>query len=165
MWVMRPVDDLDRPAVESALVELEDRLTPGNRDNRIAMLARLVVHYPNVSKDEGSLAVILADMADDLADFSDLHVAWACAEWRQTESWWPKPAELREKALTLDCFARVYRRRARVLLGQAEPCAFELPKPPQGDPEPMSEERKREIASHIKPGPMAAPLRAMLENG
>lgn len=162
LWIVRPVDLDQMRAMEGTLAEMEERLRPGNRDVRIAMLARLSVHYPNVAKDEGALSVILADLADDLAEFSDLHVAWACADWRRTESWWPKSGELREKCLQLDCWARVYRRRARVLMALEPPHQFELPAPPRGEPQPLSPARKAEIEAAITPGPLARPLRELL---
>lgn len=130
-WVMRPMDDGERVAVTSALAEIESRLAPPRREWIVAILSRLSVHWP--PKDEQAFGYVLSDMADDLLNYSEAHLVAVCAEWRKTEKWFPKSAELLEKLLNLDCMERVYRHRARVLLGQEQPHAFEIPATPRDE--------------------------------
>lgn len=126
-WVARPLDDSARPAVERAKNALEMRLAPARREVVIALLIRLAVQWPEVSKDPQAFGMRVADMAEDLADFSAEAIAAACVDWRRTENWYPKSADLRGKLLTAQAFDKMHLRRANILLGEDQPRSWETP--------------------------------------
>lgn len=128
-WVAHPLDGDARQAMTLCLREIEERLTPARRGMIVALLTRLAVHYPGQATDGDSFPIVLGEMADDMAEYSELHIAAACAEWRRTEKWWPKTSELREKLLFLHCTDLAMRHRAEVLLGHKPPRPFEIPAP------------------------------------
>jgi hypothetical protein len=163
-WIAHPLQDADRPAVNALVAQIETRMAPPRREIIVAMLMRLAVgSYPEALKDADGFGIRISDMADDLvaAPYSELHVAWALAEWRRTEKWFPKTSELCEKLLHLDVDARVLRRRCRVLLGQEKPFHWEIPEDKR-EAVPLSPERKAELAAKIHDGPMADKLRDMV---
>jgi hypothetical protein len=95
------------------------------------------------------------DWAEDLAPYSEAHVAEVCREWRKTKTYFPKIAEfvsLLDAKLTLETQLR---HRARVLLQLDEPRPWErtLPAPDEGTP--ITPERMAEIMRAIGAGPMA----------
>lgn len=128
-WVARALPCAARPLVERAKADLESRLAPGRREIIIALLIRLAVQWPEKSKDPQAFGMLVADMAEDLAEFSESQIAAACVEWRRTENWWAKVADLRSRLLTMQAFDKMHLRRARVLLGEESPRSYELPHP------------------------------------
>lgn len=126
-WVARPLTDEARPVVERAKADLEARLQLGRREIIVGLLSRLAVQWP--PKDTQAFGLVLSDMADDLAEFSEEQIAAACVEWRRTENWYPKIADLRTRLLTMRFFDEMHLRRARVLLGEEKPRSHELPPP------------------------------------
>lgn len=163
-WVARALPEDQVPVVVDVLRELEERLRPARREWIIAILSRLAVHYPNASADPDAFAIVLSDMADDLADFSELHLVQACAEWRRTEKWFPKIPELHEKLLSLHCYDLVMRRRARILLGIDEAHYYDLPADRHTDGEPPSPENLVDIEERLKTMPegLAASIRGLI---
>lgn len=129
-WLPVALADSERDQVVAARNALERRLRPARRTAIIAMLTRLAAHYPGKVTDSDSFPVVLSDMAEDLAEFSEEQISEACREWRRTESWWPKSADLRGRLLVLQTYDREHHRRAQVLLGEAEPYRWERPASP-----------------------------------
>lgn len=132
----RPLTDDQVPVVAASLNELENRLSPSRREWIIAILARLAVAYDYASKDTEAFGIQLSDMADDLEEFSEAHIAQACIEWRKSQTFFPKAGELRRRLVELDAYDRCMRRRARILLGIEEARNYDLPIPSQGDGDP-----------------------------
>lgn len=127
-WIAKPVDSDAKDAVSRALQEIEARLAAPRREWIVAILMRLAVgNYPEATKDAQAFGVRISDMADDLMEHSEAHIVQACAEWRKTESWFPKTNELLEKLLAIRCADLMYRHRAQVLLGIKKPRPWELP--------------------------------------
>lgn len=126
-WVARPLNDGERSLVLAAKGEIEARLAPARREVIIGLLSRLAVQWP--PKDAKAFGLLLADFATDLAEFSELHIAQACREWRQTENWFPKIADLRGRLLVMRSMEKAYFRRSKVLLGEAKARDYERPLP------------------------------------
>jgi hypothetical protein len=164
-WIAQPLGDDQLPAVAGALASIEERLQPPRREWIIAILSRLAVHYPNASADPDAFAIVLSDMADDLADYSEAHLVQACGEWRRDEKWFPKTCELRTKLCTIDALDRVYRRRARVLLGREEARWYDRQPPSDhGEGAAPSPERLIDLDERLKtlPAGLAESVRGLI---
>lgn len=128
-WVSQPLDGPARAAVEGALQEIDQRLAPARREWVIAILMRLAVgSYPEVTKDQHGFGIRLNDLADDLVEFSEPHIVLACTDWRKSEQWFPKEAELRSKLVHIRAIEHVHQHRAQVLLGLKDARPWELPR-------------------------------------
>ncbi len=72
----------ERDAMVGTLAALDVALSPGNRAVCIAELTRLAVHRGKERSAE-EWRMILEDYAEDLAEFSDVHVHEAIVEHRR----------------------------------------------------------------------------------
>lgn len=79
---------------------LEIWLSPGQRAAAVGLLARLANHHRKARSAE-EWQMLFEDYCDDLAEFSDAHVAEAIGEHRRQSNWFPTIAELRERCLEL----------------------------------------------------------------
>jgi hypothetical protein len=61
------------------------------------LLARLAIHFPLPDLPPEHHQLAFADFADDLVEYPIGVVAEAAQDWRRTERWWPKVAELRAR--------------------------------------------------------------------
>jgi hypothetical protein len=163
-WTARALPEDQVPAVVNVLRELEERLRPARREWIIAILSRLAVHYPNASADPDAFGIVLSDMADDLAEFSELHLVQACAEWRRTEKWFPKIPEMHDKLFRLYGYDVVMRRRARILLGIDEAQFYDLPADRRTNGEPPPPEFLVDIEDRLKtlPEGLATSIRGLI---
>lgn len=90
----------ERQAIRDAASALRVWLAPGQRAAHIGMLARLANHRSK-ERSPQEWQMLLEDYAEDLAEFSDAHVAEALKEHRRSSTFFPSVAELRQRCLEL----------------------------------------------------------------
>ena len=124
---VKPADIDRRGAVvlRDSLIASLERASP---QTIITMLTQLMLHYPRPDFTDGQAKQVCLDMAQDFADVPADIMAEACREWRRTEKWFPRPAELLAKTRELlEARQRALRDVGRVL------SALDRPPPAKGD--------------------------------
>lgn len=95
-----PLTGIERSALVQGAAALRAMLMPGRRRQVIAILTRLVVHYPR-EKSADQWRMQFEDLADDLAQFSAAHVNETADQHRRSKFFYPKSVELRTGCLEL----------------------------------------------------------------
>lgn len=126
-WLPVLVEGDDKLKCERSLLEIEQRLTPANDQQILAMLTGLAEYY-GLKQDEDGLTTRLAMMVEDLRGFSIEHIAAAIKDHRQGPTpgcnFFPR-GELRGLCVRRRAYALVMRRRARISLGMDEASEWE----------------------------------------
>ncbi len=115
---VRPTQ-IDRADVARLRDDLADRLRPAAPKQVLTALMTLMLHFPRPDYSQGQAKAVCLDMAQDFADVPADIVEEACREWRRTEKWFPRPAELLLRAQAMvkrrrDALADVNRVLARL---------------------------------------------------
>jgi len=163
VWTSRALVAADRPAVENALAVFEQRLVPSEGARILWHVGRLANQWKN-TRSEAENDLFFDDWAEDLAPYSEAHIAEACGEWRRAEYRFPKIAEIIAILDHKVWSDKEMRRRARVLLGLQEPRPWEREEATHAQ-QPMSDGRREEILRDLaKTDPvLAASARKILE--
>ena len=142
-WRMRALEAGETVELQNVLLQLESGFRPCDSTRVKWHIGKLLNHWDD-RKSDAEKDQIIVDWCDDLGEFSETHIAQACRDWRRTQQYRPRIAEI--VAMCERLFQRDIesRRRIRVLLGLDKPRFWEaLPKPPepmvQRDPSAMQD--------------------------
>lgn len=122
----RSISEAERQEVSAFLIDIDQRLMPVSVKS-LSILLRDLYQYYNSGRDvPGDLDSFWNAYFEDLAEFSEPHLAAAILKHRREKNWFPKTAELRSIAEAMQATAVEYRHRARVLLGVEAPRKWEI---------------------------------------
>lgn len=161
----RPLLPGESVAVQQALVAFETRMAPAPVAAAMYHVGRLMAHWgARRGQDEIDGDSILDDFAEDLAPYSEAHIAEACRRWRRRQKFRPAIAELIELIEGVQITEREHLRRARVLLGLELPRHWEKAQPPAAPAVEMTDAQRKKLLRKINNagGPLAGAMRALL---
>lgn len=93
--------DIDRASASALRDRLIDGLRAAPPKSILTSLMTLMLHFPRPEFSQGQAKAVCLDMVQDFAEIPlDIFDA-ACGDWRRTQKWFPRPAELLTKANSL----------------------------------------------------------------
>lgn len=95
-----------RPLLPAMIGEYQTAMQPANPREIAVVLGQLAVHFWHPDRPAEHHRMLFDDYISDLSEYPIGVIAEAARDWRRTERWWPKLAELRER-----CDAILRRRR------------------------------------------------------
>lgn len=125
-WQARALQPAERVGTQQALVAIEARCRPATSQQIMWHVGKLLSHWDS---NQGALVKdqIMEDWKLDLGEESEAHIAEACAQWRRSQKFKPKVAEILELIAGIKARDSESIRRARVLLGLEPPRNWERP--------------------------------------
>lgn len=96
------VPDEVRPVLPTLIAGREAAMrAPTEREVVAVLLGRLAMHYALADRPAEHHQMVVDDYVEDLAEYPAAVIAEVVREWRRTEKWWPRVAELRERCETI----------------------------------------------------------------
>jgi hypothetical protein len=101
-WLLpERVPDEVRPILSRLIADSEAAMQTANSREIAVVLGQLAVHFWHPDRPAEHHRMLFEDYIGDLSEYPIGIIAEAARNWRRTERWWPKLAELRERCETI----------------------------------------------------------------
>ncbi len=133
VWVPRKLRPGEKAVLEATGSELAHRDVPCPENSIRFHIGKTLTHWDSGRLSDAAKDAVMSDWMFALRDFSESHIAEACAHWVSESRYKPVPADIVALVRNYEARDRESARRIRVLLGLEQPRKWEVvpekPKP------------------------------------